>query len=139
MQGSEEFLVSRAAPGLKITETFRQEGGAAEEQRAIPCTVREMHAAGWHVLPSPARLAQTGTTYGSPEKLGTDQIAVTLGPAEGTADARYVFHLVGGKWQLASLELYSFRASGANLPPLPCNPGHRPNNSSKPTPLRGAA
>lgn len=121
MQADPEFLAARAHPRLRIVEELSQDGGAAGLTRVIPCSIRDLHAAGWHVLPGPDRLAETGTTYSPPEFSGPHAVAVTLGPAASTADARYFFQAAGGTWKLARVEVYSDLEPGAPLPPLPCS------------------
>jgi hypothetical protein len=134
MQAEPEFLASRIAANVRIVEALVR--GDGTQERLIPCSVDEIARNGWHILPGAERLAATGTTYSSPERVDPGRLSVTLGPAEGNADARYQFALSGGRWRLAGVEVYTVLDAGEAAPPLPCYQGHGPDGSSGPTPLR---
>lgn len=121
MQNDPEFRYRRAHPGLVVVEEVSWIDSAKEEAvRVIPCGIRELEAAGWSVLPGAKRLAQTGTTYSPPDRVGVDRAAVALGSANGFVDAMYRFKLLDRKWYLVRMEVYSRLEPDDALPPHPC-------------------
>lgn len=118
MQNEPGFLATRVDPRFRMVETLVR--GDASEPRPVPCSFDEITGNGWHVLPAAARLAATGTAYGSPEQVDARTRMVTLGPAEGGADARYRFVLAGGVWRLAGVEVFTHLDAGEAAPPLAC-------------------
>lgn len=120
MQSDPAFLASRAHPDLRVIERFAGEGDAPPLYREIPCTIAQMHAAGWHVLPGLDRLAASGATYGAPEPDDLDGMVVTMGAEAGAGDAVYGFRVLDGTWRLKQIEIQSELPPGETMPPLPC-------------------
>lgn len=121
MQADPAFLASRVDPDFRMVEILVR--GEEPEERPVPCGFEEIARHGWHVLPAASRLAETGTTYGSPEETDPATRIVTLGPAEGGADARYRFRRTDGLWRLARVDVYTHLDAGEPAPPLPCGAG----------------
>jgi len=108
--------------------------------RAITCSPAEIEAYGWQLLPGAEQLRTTGTSYSLPTPQDDGKVVVSLGSPEGASDAQYTFEIHGGAWYLTKVDVFTSLEAGRPVPPLPCGSGgHRPNNSFKPTPLRGAA
>ncbi len=121
MQASQGFLESRTLPEFLATEEFGDDSETAVRSRPIPCSISEMHAAGWDVLPASNRLTVGDATYTLEATNNAQEVSVVLGVAEGIADARYLFRARGGEWHLIRMEVYS-HAPGVELPSLPCKP-----------------
>ncbi len=134
------FRSTRIAANFKVIEELAWSNHDKIKVRAVPCNYNEIEAQGWKLLPGPERLLESDASYGPPESQPNGNIVVTLGPLDGGLDARYTFELQGGLWSLAQAEVFTALEDNQPVPPLPCkSPGHRPNNSFKPNPLRGSA
>lgn len=151
-EGAEEFDVffaralldrayrqSRTSPDLRVIEEITW-GNGEPEIRTIPCSPDEIEAHGWNLLPGVPTLRNTGTGYRPAVRLPDETMLVTLGPPDGGDDARYTFQTRNRAWFLTGVTILSEIEVNQLIPPPPCGDlGHRPDNSSKPTPLRGAA
>ena len=120
MRSDAAFLAARADPELRVVEEIRD--GEHVETRLVPCGIFEIRASGWNLLPTPDELARSGAVYSSPERIGDDAVALTIGAAESEADARYHFRRTDGEWMLTRVDVYSSVEPGAPLPPMPCAP-----------------
>lgn len=136
MRSDPAALAARTPPNVRIVETVHRGDGVADESRALPCSLHALQAAGWRLLPSEQRVAASGVRYGMPERSAPDRIAVTLGPADGGPDVRYVFQANDGRWTLARVELHTYLEPDAPLPPSPCPAAARAKTSTdaNPTP-----
>ena len=123
MQIDQTFLEARTLPDLKAVQEFREDSETKAAARLIPCSISEMHRAGWDVLPSTKELALTDATYFVDTGSERLRATVVLGVPEGVADARYFFEERDGKWYLARMEIYSYAPPDDPLPSLPCKPG----------------
>ena len=122
MQEHQTFLEARTLPDFKATQEFDEDGDTKPATRPIPCSISEMHSAGWDVLPNSEELALTDATYFVESGAKPLRATVVLGIREGVADARYFFEERDGKWYLARMEIYSYAPPGEPLPALPCMP-----------------
>ena len=121
MQTDQRFLEARTLSNFQGILEFGDDSMASAVTKPIPCSVFEMHRAGWDVLSSSEELKDTDARY-IVERNGDRRATVVLGVPEGVADARYYFEQHAGKWYLSRMEIYAASSPGSPQPSVPCKP-----------------